>query len=300
MRLDDMRESENVEDRRFQTGGFGGRAGGVLRLLPLVRSLLRTKFGWLIIAAGVVAYMKGYDPLALLQGSPAATEKRVPAREDHGARFIKRVLASTEDVWSRLLPKYGKRYTKPTLVLFRGSTQSGCGYASAQTGPFYCPADRKVYLDLGFFDQLANRHDAPGDFAQAYVLAHEIGHHVQNIFGTLEKVHRAQKNALQIGDKTTANHLQIPVELQADCYAGIWAHYNQNRLDPGDVEEAITAASHIGDDTLQKEARGYVVPDSFTHGTSKQRVTWFLRGFKSGKPEACNTFRLPRTAIFNR
>lgn len=290
MRLDDMRESENVDDRRYRGGGVGS-AGGLLRLWPLIRMLLRTKFGWAIIALGVIAYMGGYDPLALL-GVGGETSRPVDrAKDDSEARFVKKVLASTEDVWRRLLPRYDKSYTPPVLVLYRGSTHSGCGYASAQMGPFYCPADRKVYLDLGFYDELARRHGAPGDFAQAYVLAHEVGHHVQNLLGTLEKVHRMQKNALQIGDKTTANHLQIPVELQADCYAGVWAHYAKSRLEPGDIEEAMNAASRIGDDTLQKEAQGYVVPDSFTHGTSKQRMKWFLRGFESGDPGACDTFR---------
>jgi predicted metalloprotease len=201
------------------------------------------------------------------------------------------VLADTEDVWKEILPKYGLRYRAPKMVLYRGSTRSGCGYASAQMGPFYCPADQKVYLDLGFFDELARRHNAAGDFAQAYVLAPEIGHHIQNMQGTLDQV---QKLKHQVRSEAQANHLQVRVELQADCYAGVWAHHAQKRfkiLEPGDIEEALNAASQIGDDKLQREATGHVRPDAFTHGTSKQRMAWFKQGFVKGDLRACDTFR---------
>ncbi|NPA94877.1 MAG: hypothetical protein GXO58_05560 [Thermodesulfobacteria bacterium] len=290
MRLDDQRESRNVEDRRYQSGMRGGSFQTIFMLWPLIRILLRTKFGWAIIAIGVGAYLMGFNPLAILQPGQSM-ESRAPSKaDDTQAVFIKKVLASTEDVWSQLLPKYGYKYQVPVLVLFRGATQSGCGFASAQVGPFYCPVDHKIYLDLSFYDELANRFGAPGDFAQAYVLAHEVGHHVQNIMGILQKVHSLQERAMRSGDKRAANRLQIPVELQADCFAGVWGHYARKYLEPGDIEEALNAASRIGDDTLQKETQGYVVPDSFTHGTSKQRMKWFMRGFDSGDIKQCNTF----------
>jgi predicted metalloprotease len=292
MRLDDEQESSYVEDRRdSRGGGFGGFVGGasnigrLFMLWPIIRPLLRTKFGWAIIAIGALFYFG--NPLSFFSGKVGSGAKA----NDKDAVFISKVLKTTEDVWSQILPKYGYRYKKPKLVLFRGKTVSGCGYADAQTGPFYCPADKKIYLDLSFYDELKNRFHAGGDFAEAYVLAHEVGHNVQDILGTLNKVHAAQERAVRMGDKTQANHLQIPVELQADCYAGIWAHYMQKRLDKGDIEEALNAASQIGDDTLQKEAQGYVVPDSFTHGTSKQRMTWFLKGFKYGDLEHCIVFK---------
>ncbi len=289
MRLDDERESQNVEDRRFRSGGSGASLRGLFMLWPLIRMLLQTKFGWAIIAIGVGAYLMGFDPLALLQQGPS--QSKIPQVSDESqAVFIKKVLATTEDVWTQVLPKYGKQYRPPVLVLYRGATHSGCGYANAQVGPFYCPVDQKIYLDLGFFDSLARRFQAPGDFAQAYVLAHEVGHHVQNLMGILQKVHSLQQQALRRGDKIKANHLQIPVELQADCFAGIWGHYTRSHLEPGDIEEALNAASRIGDDTLQKQTQGYVVPDSFTHGTSKQRMKWFMRGFNSGDLNQCNTF----------
>ncbi len=290
MRLDDQRESRNVEDRRFQSGRPGGGSIQALFMLwPLIRMLLRTKFGWAIIAIGVGAYLMGFDPFALLQPQPH--QSSVPAKaNDAQVIFIKKVLGSTEDVWNQLLPKYGYRYEPPVLVLFRGATQSGCGFASAQVGPFYCPVDHKIYLDLSFYHELANRFGAPGDFAQAYVLAHEVGHHIQNIMGILQKVHSLQEAAIRAGDKVKANHLQIPVELQADCLAGVWGHYARRHLEPGDIEEALNAASRIGDDALQKQSQGYVVPDSFTHGTSKQRMKWFMRGFDSVDMSQCNTF----------
>ncbi len=299
MRLDDERESSNVDDRRGSSGGFAGgfgrgvpSIGTIMFIWPLIRGLLKTKFGWALIAIGAVAYFSGFNPLSLVtQGSTSHTSSS--KQDEKSAIFIKKVLASTEDVWSQVLPKYGIKYRAPQMVLFNGRTTSGCGIASANMGPFYCPADQKVYLDLSFFNELASRHNSPGDFAQAYVLAHEVGHHIQNMLGTLNKVQRLKQSW---GGQNTvkSNALQVRVELQADCYAGVWGHYAQTKfhqLEPGDVEEAIQAAGSIGDDTLQKEAQGYVTPENFTHGTSKQRVEWFLRGFKTGNLKACNTFK---------
>ncbi len=293
MDLKDIKESKNIEDRRSSKGGFGGSVGGgmsigrIMMLWPIIRMLLRTKFGWAIIAIGAFFYFSSFNPLSSAGGGKSV----VTADDDKKAVFIKKVLATTESVWNNILPKYGIRYTKPELVLYRGHTTSGCGFASAQMGPFYCPSDKKVYLDLGFFDELARRHNSPGDFAQAYVLAHEIGHHVQDLQGTLNKVQQIQQR--WGGSSKKANALQVRVELQADCYAGIWANHAQKQfgvLEPGDIKEALRAASSIGDDTLQKQSQGYVVPDSFTHGSSKQRVEWFYKGFKSGDLRECNTF----------
>lgn len=293
MDLKDFKESSNVDDRRAMGGsvGRGVSLRGIMFFLPIIRMLLKTKFGWAIIALGAFAYFSGFNPLGLLGGGASQTPVN-KIQDEKEAVFIKKVLASTEIVWSDILAKHGIRYKKPTLVLYRGSTRSGCGSAQAQMGPFYCPADQKVYLDLGFYDELAKRHNAPGDFAQAYVLAHEIGHHIQNIQGTLSKVQQLQQRFG--GQSKRANAIQVRVELQADCYSGVWAHYAQKRfhvLEPGDISEALNAASSIGDDTLQKEAQGYVVPDAFTHGSSAQRVTWFKRGFTTGDLNACNTFK---------
>lgn len=284
------RRSSNVDDRRATSGSGGGgmpTARTMMILWPIIKPLLKTKFGWALIALGVVAYMSGFNPLSLLGGG--STSKPVnEAKDNENAAFISTVLASTEDIWKKEL----RGYREPQMVLYRGSTRSGCGFASAQMGPFYCPADQKVYLDLGFFDELASRHNAPGDFAQAYVLAHEVGHHIQNLQGTLAKVQKAKQN--WGGNSTKANALQVRVELQADCYAGAWAYHAHKEFDilePGDVEEALRAASSIGDDTLQKKAGRAVRPDAFTHGSSKQRVEWFRRGLKSGDIRACNTFQ---------
>ncbi len=288
--MDKERESHNVDDRRSSTGRGGGAPSmkTMMMLWPLLKPLLRTKIGWAVIGLGAAAYFAGYNPLALVGmggGSAVPVDK---VKDEKQAVFIKKVLASTENIWKKEL----RGYTEPTMVLYRGSTRSGCGHASAQMGPFYCPTDQKVYLDLGFFDELAKRHNAPGDFAQAYVLAHEIGHHIQNLQGTLSKVQEAKQS--WGGNSKKANALQVKVELQADCYAGAWAyhaHKEFNILEPGDAEEALKAASSIGDDTLQREATGHVRPDGFTHGTSAQRVSWFSRGFQSGDIRQCDTFK---------
>ncbi|KAB7887271.1 KPN_02809 family neutral zinc metallopeptidase [Poseidonibacter ostreae] len=295
MKWEDNRRSSNVEDKRSESGmNFGSnQKGSMMMLLPIIKMLIGTKIGRIVLVIGVVAYFMGYNPLALLnltQTSSATSSKVVNSvKDDKNAQFVSAVLAQTEDIWSEVFKKHGAIYKEPKLVLFRNSVKSGCGFASSQTGPFYCPSDQKVYLDLSFFDELAKRHDAPGDFAQAYVIAHEIGHHVQNITGTINKVHKAKQGVSQIA----ANALQVKVELQADCYSGIWAHYskkNFNSLEEGDINEALRAASAIGDDTLQKKGQGYVVPDSFTHGSSKNRMKWFNKGFTTGSLSACNTF----------
>jgi len=294
MRMDDEQESRHVEDRRAMSGRGGGKLDmrTMMMLWPLIRPLLRSKFGLLLIGAGVAAYLMGYNPLALVGIGGSSAQPVNKNTDEKRAVFIKKVLKSTEDVWTQILPEYGLRYKEPTMVLYRGYTQSGCGGAQSQMGPFYCPRDKKVYLDLSFFDELAKRHNAPGDFAQAYVLAHEIGHHVQDLQGILDKVQHAKQS--WGGNSKKANALQVRVELQADCYAGIWGHYAQKKfhmLEPGDIDEALNAASSIGDDTLMKKAGRSVRPDAFTHGSSRQRVKWFRRGFESGDLRQCNTFR---------
>lgn len=290
MKWEDQRRSDNIDDRRASSGGGGGQMsmGTVMFLFQILRPLLRTKFGWAIIAVGVFAYLNGYNPLALLGLGGQRTQVVDKKKDDKNAAFISTVLASTEDVWKSQL----RGYTEPTMVLYRGGTRSGCGFANAAVGPFYCPADQKVYLDLSFFDELSSRHNAPGDFAQAYVLAHEVGHHIQNLQGTLEKVQQAKQQ--WGGNSAKANALQVKVELQADCYAGAWAyhaHKDFNILEQGDVEEALNAASQIGDDTLQRQATGKVRPDAFTHGSSADRMKWFRKGFESGDVRTCDTFK---------
>ena len=300
MRWRDNRESDNVEDRRaVNVSGMGsaGGGGGLLRLLPMVYRLLGFK-GTAVAVVGFVAYGLFSGNLSQMlvgnsyESSPAqssAQPLKQSESEKEMVKFISVVLADTEDTWRQIFSAQGKHYQDPKLVLFRNKVKSGCGYASAQTGPFYCPADKKVYIDLSFYDELSKRFKAPGDFAQAYVLAHEIGHHVQNLLGTSSKVQKARQSTT----KLKANKLSVLLELQADCYAGIWANQaNRSRqiLEEGDVEEALNAAAAIGDDTLQKQAQGYVSPDSFTHGSSKQRVKWFNIGLKDGTISNCNTF----------
>jgi hypothetical protein len=289
MKWQNLRRSTNVEDFRLR-GSVGGSGGRMRLLVPVIRFLIGNKYGRVLLAIGVIAYFLGYNPLALLSFLDPSIqhEKSIvkpSAKENETAEFVSVVLGQTEDVWHRLFIKEGLQYREPKLVLFRGSVNSGCGYSTAQVGPFYCPNDKKVYLDMSFFDELKRRHNSPGDFAQAYVVAHEVGHHVQNLLGTLDKSHRLKKSS----SETEANKVQVKVELQADCYGGIWAHYIKHYLDDGDIDEALNAASAIGDDTLQKKSRGYVVPDAFTHGSSNDRMSWFKRGFKSGELSACET-----------
>ncbi|PID47658.1 MAG: hypothetical protein CR967_03265 [Proteobacteria bacterium] len=292
MRWEDQRQSSNIDDRRMQRGSrFGGfRGRNLASALPIAKFLLKSKIGRIVLIVGVVAYFLGFNPLDLLNPGSQNVAKVNSQQDNQTAKFVSVVLAKTEDIWGKIFKQYGSTYEKPVLVLFRGSTQSGCGYASRQTGPFYCPSDHKIYLDLSFFEELKSRHNSPGDFAQAYVIAHEIGHHIQNLSGTLDKIHQKQK-ALS---KSRANTLQVGVELQADCYAGVWAYYMKNEyglLESGDIEEALNAANAIGDDTLQKQAQGYVVPDSFTHGSSSQRMEWFKKGYQNGDIRACNSIR---------
>jgi predicted metalloprotease len=251
-----------------------------------------------IILALVVALLGG-DPTVVLQsgtspGSYGGYAQVSPASSDATADFMATVLADTEDTWQAIFQsKLGAPYREPNLVLYTGATQSACGLGKAAMGPFYCPADQKVYLDLSFFEDLKNRHQAPGDFAQAYVVAHEIGHHVQNLLGISDQVRQMQQR-MRPAD---ANDLSVRLELQADCLAGVWAHQAQlarNVLEEGDIEEALNAASQIGDDRLQMQAQGYVTPDSFTHGSAKQRATWFYRGIETGDLAQCNTFDVAR------
>jgi hypothetical protein len=281
MRFDNSRESSNVEDRRGGGGGgmpIGGRGIGL---------------GTIVLA--LVAMYFGVDPSVVLNQAvqapaPSASRPAGPPANDAETVFIRHVLAETEDTWSQLFRAGGKEYVEPTLVLFTGATRTACGVGQAAMGPFYCPADRKVYIDLAFYQELKTRFKAPGDFAQAYVIAHEVGHHVQNLLGISEKVQAARERA----SEREANALSVRLELQADCLAGVWAKNAdaaRGILEAGDVDEALRAATAIGDDSLQKQAQGYAVPDSFTHGSAEQRVRWFRRGMESGQLNACNTFQ---------
>lgn len=281
------RRSDNVVDARGSGGGgmrFGGGKG-----LGLGAILLIVGIGWLT----------GQDPLRLLgeltgQGSqaPVATqgETKAPPANDQQAAFVSAILGDTEDTWKALFAQNGSQYREPKLVLFNGQIQSACGFASSAVGPFYCPADQRVYLDTSFFREMETRFAAAGDFAQAYVIAHEIGHHVQTLMGISDQVDAARQRGQKLEG---ANGLLVRQELQADCFAGVWAYQAQKRLnwlEPGDVEEALNAANAIGDDRLQQQGQGRVVPDSFTHGTSAQRVRWFKAGFENGEVERCDTF----------
>ncbi len=278
MDIGGRRQSSNIEDRRGMRPvrtGVGLSLGGVLFLVVL--SLL------------------GINPLPFLGVATQAPEVQMQeaeqpyqesAQEAKLREMTAVVLADTEDAWNAILPKYGIQYVEPRLVLFSGAVQSACGMAQSAMGPFYCPLDQKVYIDMSFYDDLSSRFGAPGDFAQAYVVAHEVGHHVQNLMGIAKQVHEGTS-------KAEANALSVRMELQADCFAGVWAKnaaQSRQLLEAGDVEEGLRAASAIGDDRLQKQAQGYVVPDAFTHGSSEQRVRWFRRGLEAGTPEACDTF----------
>ena len=288
MKWEGNRESDNVEDRRGAGGGagmpvFGGRSIGIG---TIVIALLG---GWVL----------GINPLTILGalsggGMPTAqVQQQAPAQrppaDDKMARFVSTVLADTEDVWSNLFSQAGGRYQDPRLVLFRGATQTACGAGQAAMGPFYCPADQKVYIDLGFYETLKNQLGAPGEFAQAYVIAHEVGHHVQNLLGISEKVDQQRGRVSQ----AQYNQLSVRLELQADCFAGVWSHHAQRErqiLEKGDIELAMNAAAKIGDDALQRSAGGAVVPESFTHGSSAQRQRWFQKGLQGGSVKGCDTF----------
>ncbi|PHS82984.1 hypothetical protein AAW02_20845 [Aeromonas dhakensis] len=278
MRWQDRRESNNVEDRRQQGGGGGLPIGGKGRLILLV----------VVMVAGYY----GVDLSPLLnepasQTPPQRQEMSQPAK-DPLARFTSVMLASTEDAWGEIFQQSGNRYQAPKLVLYRGATRTGCGQGQSVMGPFYCPADRTVYIDLSFYQEMRDKLGADGDFAQGYVVAHEVGHHVQNLLG-IERKMREQQQGLS---RVEQNKLSVKLELQADCFAGVWGHYMEREqvLETGDLEEALNAAQAIGDDRLQLQSQGRVIPDSFTHGSSAQRYTWFKRGFDSGKPASCNTF----------
>jgi predicted metalloprotease len=277
MRWRDYGQSSNVEDRR----GLGGRGiavgGGGIGVLVLI----------------LVAWLCGFDPRPLLEGLPAedVTQQQPGAASnstnrppDENRQFVGAVMKMTEDTWGEILPQQARvRYRQPKLVLFDGQTRSACGYGEAAMGPFYCPGDENLYLDFSFFRELQHEFKAPGDFARAYVIAHEVGHHVQNILGTMDRVQRAGQS----------NRLSVALELQADCYAGVWAHYAQQKglVEAGDAEEAIRAASAVGDDTIQRRTQGVVMPDSFTHGSSQQRMQWFAKGMQSGDMRQCEAFR---------
>ena len=285
MKWEGNRESDNVEDRRGSGGGFPIPGGRGIGIGTIVIALLG---GWLL----------GVNPLTLLGllsggGVPPAQVQQAPAQrppaDDRLARFVSTVLADTEDVWHGVFRQAGGSYQEPRLVLFRGATPTACGTGQAAMGPFYCPADQKVYIDLGFYETLQSRLGAPGDFAQAYVIAHEVGHHVQNLLGISAKVDQMRGRVSQ----AEYNRQSVRLELQADCFAGVWAHHAQNArqiLEQGDVEEAMNAAAQIGDDALQRSSGGAVVPESFTHGTSAQRQRWFHAGMQQGSLKACDTF----------
>ncbi|HEX5957192.1 MAG TPA: neutral zinc metallopeptidase [Hyphomicrobiaceae bacterium] len=307
------RESDQVEDRRGEGGAFPGRLPGGARIrIPIGGGRGGLSLGTLVLI-GVVCLLLGINPLTLLTDGgievpmpdmgtrPSASRPGVPdtgaprrpgtdQASDETATLVRRVLADSEDVWGRVFANSGKQYQKPKLVLFTRATRTACGTGESAMGPFYCPLDRKVYIDLAFYGDLKRRFGAPGDFAQAYVIAHEVGHHVQTLLGIAAQVQEAKQRA---GSQAEANAVQVRMELQADCFAGVWAALNdqtKGRLEPGDVEEGLAAAAAIGDDTLQRKMQGHVVPDAFTHGSSAQRVRWFKRGLETGQVKACDTF----------
>jgi len=324
---DDDRQSNNVDDRRGQRGGggfrFPGGGGGRGIQIPIGGRGGMSITSLLIL--GAIMLFFGINPLEILlgggQGFPdiqqmpeqtqaprraerdnpfeipglpgaetAETRKPVPQAQDEMKVFISRVLADTEDVWNQVFASTGRKYKEPQLVLFSGGTQTACGVGMSAMGPFYCPLDQKVYVDLVFYDELKRRFNAPGDFAQAYVIAHEVGHHVQTLLGISDQVQRAKSQA----SEREGNRIQVMMELQADCLAGVWANLNhqlKGRLESGDIEEGLNAASQIGDDMIQKRTQGHVVPDAFTHGSAEQRVRWFKRGFEQGEMKVCDTFR---------
>lgn len=320
MRYDENdRESKNVDDRRGQGGGgfgfpgarggrgiripVGGRGGMSLTSLLIIGAImlfLGINPLDVLLGGGGIPNMPGMPSTEQAQRAPGieipglpgsgGQRQQVPQAEDEMKKFISRVLADTEDVWNRVFEGFGRKYKEPQLVLFSGGTRTACGMGMSAMGPFYCPLDQKVYLDLAFYDELKRRFNAPGDFAQAYVVAHEVGHHVQTLLGISDKVQAAKQRV----DEKEANRIQVMMELQADCLAGVWASLNdqvKSRLEPGDIDEALNAAAQIGDDMIQKRQQGYVVPDAFTHGSAEQRMRWFKRGFDSGDMQQCDTFQ---------
>jgi uncharacterized protein len=288
MKLDDSRRSDNVEDERGS--GIGRGAGIGIGTIAIV--VIGYFMG--VSPSTLLSILNGEDPQAVTApnpANPAGGSSAGASSNDPQVDFVRAILGETEDVWGAYFNNMGKTYVRPTLVLFSGQVASACGFASSAAGPFYCPGDQKVYIDLTFYRQLASEFGAPGDFARAYVIAHEVGHHVQNLLGITDKAAQAEERAGRVG----ANHVSVEIELQADCFAGVWAaQANDARkiLQPGDLEQGLKAASSVGDDTLQRREQGTVVPDSFTHGTSAQRVGWFRRGFESGKIDNCDTFRM--------
>lgn len=303
MKWQGRERSSNIEDRRGQRGGFGGlggspfggRGGGIR--LPSGGRGSRGGFSSLIgivIVLGIIWFATGQNPLDMLTGgtsvpSSSASSTQLPAQgQDELADFVAVVVKETEDLWGQKFAAAGQNYPEPNVVLFTDRVNSACGVADASVGPFYCPGDSKVYIDLSFYDELHRKFGAPGDFAQAYVLAHEVGHHVQNLTGVLPEFNQRRQSM----SAEEANAYSVRVELQADCYAGVWANYagQQNLLEGGDIEEALNAAEQIGDDTLQKRMQGFAVPKTFNHGTSAQRQAWFERGYRSGNPGECDTF----------
>jgi uncharacterized protein len=315
MRWQGRRQSNNVQDIRGSRGGgmgspggfgFPGGNGGTVRIPmggPRSASGGGLGCGTLIII-GLILWALGINPLTILSGGqmgPSISPSELPQIDrtqlpgqptrsnDEKTEFVKTILGSTEDVWTGVFESYGRKYPAPALVIFNGRVQSACGLASSASGPFYCPGDKTVYIDLAFYDQLSREFGAKGDFAEAYVLAHEVGHHVQNIVGILPEFNRMRQSM----GKLEVNQMSVKVELQADCFAGVWGHYVEKEgwLERGDLEEAINAAQRIGDDAIQRRTQGYVVPDAFNHGTSEQRAYWFGRGFDAGRIEACDTFK---------
>jgi uncharacterized protein len=319
MRYDEQdRESKNIEDRRGQGGGmFGGNAGGIE--IPMGGGRGGFSLTTMLLIGAVMLFF-GFNPLDLLKGGapnmgqvpqmprmdpgktagsqrspfeipglPGGQRQAPEASNDDMKKFVAHVLADTEDVWTRVFQGFGKRYTTPKLVIFDRSTRTGCGPGQTAMGPFYCPVDQQVYIDLAFYDELKRRFNAPGEFAQAYVIAHEVGHHVQTLLGIADRVQQMKEQL----DQRRANQVQVRMELQADCLAGVWASLNdqlKKRLEPGDIESGLNAAAQIGDDMIQRKTMGRIVPDAFTHGTSAQRTRWFKQGFQTGRIDQCDTF----------
>lgn len=307
MRWRGRRQSDNIQDMRGQGGGRGMPGGGLGRSPIRIPMGGRAGGGGISVSTIIILVVLffalracGIDPLQILAGDPGGSSvpggggqvtQSQPRASDEMTEFVGVVLAETEDVWNGIFQAEGLRYEEPTLVLFGGQVRSACGFASSASGPFYCPGDKKVYLDTTFFEQLDRQFGASGDFAQAYVIAHEVGHHVQNLTGILPKFNQMRQSMSEV----EANQMSVRVELQADCFAGVWGHYTAQKglLEEGDIEEALNAARQIGDDTLQKRSQGYVVPESFNHGTSAQRQKWFAAGLRSGKLSDCDTFNNP-------